>query len=104
MFTGLRVITPVTAKSTNQEIVDAIDEAGNFRNPSRIFDHPREVETKSWVIPREIGVIEKGDKSLVERLLQMGKDGILEVSYYSILKCRSKEKDNNPRFRVKEQA
>ncbi|HEX8591339.1 MAG TPA: hypothetical protein VF696_01120 [Candidatus Paceibacterota bacterium] len=70
----------VTAASSAAEIVAAINRAGEARPAHRAFDWPKEGEhrQKSWVLPTDIGSSTSKDQSLVKRLKQLTKLGILE--------------------------
>lgn len=88
-------IPQVTAISTDDEIVAAINYAGGHRYPWRRNDFPEEGSsyTKSWVKPQDIGDsnIGPGGDALLKRLKIMTTSKILEMKYAG----------NLPRFRVK---
>lgn len=75
----------VTADSSDQEIIDAINAAGEHRHHWRKHDWSKEPgsnNTRSWVIPHDIGRSTRKDTSLLLRLRQMVRAGLLEERSY----------------------
>lgn len=71
----------VTAQSSNQEIIDAINAAGESQHAWRKDDWKDTVgtnNTRSWVIANDIGRSTSKDKSLLKRLRTMVQAGLLE--------------------------
>jgi hypothetical protein len=82
-----------TANSTDEQILRAIDEAGEPNNRHykwRDYDKPEEGEKKGWVIPNDIGVSTAKDPSLVRRLKALVAAGKLEERF----NC------NMPRYKI----
>lgn len=77
----------VTADSTDEEIIAAINAAGDQRLSWRKHDRarPGENNTRSWVKPNDIGYSSHDDPSLLKRLRQMVKAGLLEERAYGAI-------------------
>lgn len=73
-------VRAVTAQSSDQEIIDTINAAGEFHHTWRKYDWPKEPTNnwKTWVIPNDIGQSTRKDKTLLNRLRVMVKQGLLE--------------------------
>lgn len=69
---------------TDEEILTAIDEAGDHRHHWRRHDWPEKGEKikKAWVIPNDIGVSTSENTSLLKRLKRMVEMGLLEIRYH----------------------
>lgn len=84
----------ITAQSSDREIINAINTAGNQKLQHRPHDWPLKTDNsnaKSWIIANDIGKSTRKDRSLFNRLIKMVDDGLLEMKYYI----------NTPRFRAK---
>ena len=71
----------VTANSSDQEIIDAINAAGESRHPWRRHDWSITLganNTRSWVITNDIGRSSRRNRDLLKRLRQMVAAGLLE--------------------------
>lgn len=85
-------VSSVTARSSDEEIIEAINAAGEHRYSWRPHDWPapKSKNGKSWVVPNDIGRCSRVDTSLLDRLQNMVIAGILEEAIFQ----------NEPRFRV----
>ena len=101
----------VTAQSSDEEIMNAIDAAGEHRYYWRRSDWPKEGSnnTKSWVKPGDIGLSTREDTSLLKRLKGMVASGLLEQRYVQVANSYKKnygfqdtpvDRPMFPRFRV----
>ena len=101
----------VTAGSSDEEIMAAINAAGDHRYPWRKHDWPDDSEgpdAKAWVMAGDIGYSTKRDRSLIKRLKGMVKKGQLEMRRYGcrlVINRRTFEEktpyEGAPRFQVK---
>lgn len=80
----------ITAQSTDEEIINAINAAGEHRHGWRQHDWPNAGETKAWVTPADIGDSSRTNTALLKRLVALVKGGKLETRRIS----------RKPRFRV----
>ena len=82
----------VTAESSDEEILAAIDAAGEKRWSWRSSDipSPDDPDQKSWVKPGDIGESTSANPKLLERLWALRFEGLLDVHPYI----------NPPRFRT----
>lgn len=98
----------VTARSSDEEIIAAINTAGEHRYPWRRHDWPKEGanNTKSWVKPGDIGHSTHKDPALLKRLKKMVKAGVLETWSFSAMVTKRTFTETRtrrgmfPRFRV----
>ncbi|MDB5260674.1 MAG: hypothetical protein JWN37_905 [Candidatus Nomurabacteria bacterium] len=107
----LRIKKAVNHRSSDEEIMQAINEAGDLRLPSRKHYWPKEGEKKAWVIPGDICDEEyEGDKrKFLHGLFQMVRQGLLEIQRTktrredvgAFMGGQFIEYDGRPRFRVK---
>lgn len=76
-------VPQVTHASTDLEIIEAIEAAGQHQYYWRTNDYARPGDNNplSWVIPNDVGHSSSRDTELLRRLKQMVKRGILEISY-----------------------
>lgn len=84
---------PVSAESTDQEIIAAIREASVSTVPEERGDtpDPDDPNQNAWVLPKDIGESTAKDPSLLNRLKDMVDKGLLEIHLFG----------NRPRFRIR---
>jgi hypothetical protein len=106
----MRILKPVSEKSTDAQICTAINTAGERRLPWRKNDFPDVEGEKSWVIPNDIGMSGRYNRGLLSRLFSMSDIGLLELrrsvggrrhSSGALMAVDDICHEGNPRFRVK---
>ena len=105
----MRIAKTVTEKSTDKEILSAVNTAGERRVPWRESDWPDMEGEKSWVIPNDIGVSGRYNRGLIKRLFVLVDHGLLEMrrspgnrfqSSGALMAVNDICFAGNPRFRV----
>lgn len=96
-------LSKISGDSTDQEILEAIDRAGDLRCMKRLFDWPRAGETKAWVpLQVLVGSTKRKDIELEGRLEVLVHRGCIEKTTKNRLNGMVKDMSHTgPRFRVK---
>ncbi len=104
----MQIAKAVTGASSDQEIMDAIDEAGDKCPSWRPHDRTKDANPKSWVMANDIGRSDQNDRTLMKKLKDMTSRGLLEMKTYSsrsvdkslVMQLRPIHYEGAPRFRV----